>query len=226
MRLPSQLSSSALGFVFLIGLSGCEFTVQPWERTARPTDGLKVKFPEGLKVCKSLNMGYYTYNGFSASLSPNPQPCNSNKVEVPFAGHMGIWIAKDALTSPWRSLCLPYAHAPDLHQELPALNFEDRQTFSCATRPGFIQFWVMTEAEKPTGARVTYIASLTTNDENLKADLISFRQLLSGIELSFPPPSAEVATTLGTLDDLMKERYPDGRSPEKQDKGLPLQSGL
>lgn len=216
MRLAPNCLLAPLGIALCLSLAGCDFTVRPWENTARPAEGLKVKFPDGLKVCKTMSMGY-VFNGFSASLSPNPKPCNSDEVDSPYVGSMSIWYEISSIPDQWPYLCRPDFSAPDLKNRLASLKIRNRATFSCVTRApdGTINFWVFAEAEEPTGQVATYVARLSTDDKNLSQSINYFTELLSSVELSFPPVKTDAATDWHKIEFSMRERYPELDSPSE-----------
>ncbi|WP_143276060.1 hypothetical protein [Brevundimonas diminuta] len=163
-----------------------------------------------------MSMGY-VFNGFSASLSPNPKPCNSDEVDSPYVGSMSIWYEISSIPDQWPYLCRPDFSAPDLKNRLASLKIRNRATFSCVTRApdGTINFWVFAEAEEPTGQVATYVARLSTDDKNLSQSINYFTELLSSVELSFPPVKTDAATDWHKIEFSMRERYPELDSPSE-----------
>jgi hypothetical protein len=184
----------------VVGLSACDMRTTG-SRHVMADEGLSVEFPAGLRVCRTMSMGY-AFNGFRADLDAEPAPCDALD-QAPVA-RISIWVepvigrpGPDAARSQIDRLCKAYPPAVDLEPQLAGLALTDRPSVACVVqysteRPATVrlQFHVMTEGDRPDGqGSYLYVWGLTTTPDRASSDLAALRALMAGTRLDFAPPA-------------------------------------
>lgn len=170
-------------------MSGCDLRVHPWERTERPKEGMKVKFPSGVRPCKVIGVGG-NYIGFGATLDQD-LPCN-DKLDAVYEAGMSITVGTAYRNNPLPRRYQCDDQASDLFDELSTLTFGERQVYGCVVRMsnGNVHFWVTAFGDRWGGGVLQeYTAGLLTNDARLSEDLGTFKAMLRTIEIAYPAPS-------------------------------------
>lgn len=185
----ARVWSRALTAALLIGLCACDMNARGAGPHRVRDGGLSVEFPAGLRVCRQMSMGY-AYVGFAADLGDEPAPCNAPDRE-PVAS-MGVWTDNFHTQPISERLCRPDLAAPDVQARISDMSFPGRKSWTCAYRYGAdVSIYVFAEGVRPDGSLLKeYIGHLLTRDDRLDRDLASFRTLLAGVQIEFPPPAA------------------------------------